>query len=47
MFATDDAVVAAGKDGQALTNAIGVAFAAGDMRFVDQNGDGKKIRRIA
>ena len=41
VFATDDAVVAAGKDGQALTNAIGVAFAAGDMRFVDQNGDGK------
>lgn len=41
VFATDDEAVAAGKGGQALTNAIGVPFAAGDMRFVDQNGDGK------
>lgn len=41
VFATDAAVEEAGKDGKALTNAIGVPFAAGDMHFVDQNNDGK------
>ena len=41
VFATDAAAETAGKDGKALTNAIGVPFAAGDMHFVDQNNDGK------
>lgn len=41
VFATDAAVAEAGKEGNALTNAIGVPFAAGDVSFVDQNNDGK------
>lgn len=41
VFATREETMAAGKDGKALTNAIGTPFSAGDMRFVDQNEDGK------
>lgn len=41
VFATEEAAIAAGKEGKALTNAIGVPFAGGDVHFVDQNGDGK------
>lgn len=41
VFATDADVINAGKNGQPLTNEIGLPFAAGDVCFVDQNGDGK------
>lgn len=40
VFASESDAIVAGKDGKPLLNSIGLPFGAGDVSFVDQNGDG-------
>lgn len=40
VFATEADAATAGKNGQPLKNVVGKAYEAGDIHFVDKNGDG-------